>query len=86
METHEYFEYYDSEKKKIKILKIFSKKNTKDEEIYRKIVEYANKYFSGYGNFHQKIENSIEINIPSYSGILFFTSSFSGDSSNQVRF
>jgi hypothetical protein len=66
METHEYFEYYDSEKKKIKILKIFSKKNTKDEEIYRKIVEYANKYFSGYGNFHQKIENSIEINIPSY--------------------
>ena len=56
METHEYFEYYDSEKKKIKILKIFSKKNTKDEEIYRKIVEYANKYFSGYGNFHQKIE------------------------------
>lgn len=64
MEINKHFEYYDYQKNKIKILKIFFKQNKKDEKIYQKIIEYTNNYFLRKGKFHQKIKKSIEINIP----------------------
>lgn len=68
MNNHNYYEYYDSKKKKFIFLTIYKdeKENLFKKEFYDEIINYIENIFLYTGIMHNKIYENIEVYTPSY--------------------